>query len=67
MSKKLQAIEESIDSVISIVEVQDLRRLLDNYRRAFTASPASGTPEIARLYQKLEKKEKELVIRYGLD
>lgn len=63
MSKRLKEIEDNIDSVISIMDIQDLRRLLDNYRRAFTRSPVSGTPEIARIYKKLEDKEKELT--YG--
>lgn len=63
MSKRLKEIEDNIDSVISIMDIQDLRRLLDNYRRAFTRSPVSGTAEIARIYKKLEDKEKELT--YG--
>lgn len=63
MSKRLKEIEDNIDSVISIMDIQDLRRLLDNYRRAFTRSPVSGAPEIARIYKKLEDKEKELT--YG--
>ena len=63
MSLKLKQIESEINKIgpdSLIEEINYLRTSLDNYRRTFTASPVSGTPEISRLYELLAKKEKQL-------